>query len=104
MPSWIPRTLERIRKLAVAGSVRITHKALCELASLELGIDQEDVLLLLQRLEASDCAGRLRSSLTNEWLYVFKPKIAATVLYLKVAIRQDCIVVSLHEDEENSNE
>jgi len=43
---------------------------------------------------------RLRSSITNEWLYVFKPTVAAMVLYLKVAIRQDCIVVSLHEDEE----
>ena len=40
----------------------------------------------------------------RDWLYVFKPKVAATVLYLKVAIRQDCIVVSLHEDEENGND
>lgn len=71
---------------------------------LELSIDQDDVLLMLQHLESSDCSGRLRSSITNEWLYVFKPKVAATVLYLKVAIRQNCIVVSLHEDEENGND
>jgi hypothetical protein len=101
MPSWTPRIVRRIRELAVAGNVRFTHKALNELAALELGIDQDDVLLLL---ESSDCSGRLRSSITNEWLYVFKPKVAATVLYLKVAIRQSCIVVSLHEDEENGND
>lgn len=104
MLSWTPRILRRIRKLAVAGNVRFTHKALYELAVLEVGIDQDDVLLLLQHLEPSDCSGRLRSSITNEWLYVFKPKVAATVLYLKVAIRQNCIVVSVHEDEENGND
>lgn len=104
MPSWTPRILRRIRELAVAGNVRFTYKALYEIAALELGIDQDDVLLVLQHLESSDCSGRLRSSITNEWLYVFKPKVAATVLYLKVAIRQNCIVVSLHEDEENGND
>lgn len=104
MPSWTPRILRRIRELTVAGNVRFTHKALYELAALALGIDQEDVLLLMQHLEASDCSGRLRSATTHEWLYVFKPKVAATVLYLKVAIRQNCIVISLHEDEEDDND
>ncbi len=104
MSSWTPRVVRRVRELAVAGNVRFTHKALYELAGLELGIDQEDVLRLLRELEAGDCVGRLRSSLTTEWLYVFKPRVAATVLYLKVAIRHDCIVVSLHEDEENRHD
>jgi hypothetical protein len=34
----------------------------------------------------------------GEWLYVFKPELAGTVLYVKLIVRLDCIVVSFHED------
>ena len=104
MPSRVPRIVRRVRELAAAGNVRFTYKALYELAALDLGIDQDDVLHLLQHLDAEECFGRLRSATTNEWLYVFKPTVASTVLYVKIAIRQGCIVVSLHQDEENGNE
>jgi hypothetical protein len=104
MPSWVPRIVRRIRGLSAAGNVRFSYKALYELAALELGIDQDDVLHLLQHLEAEECFERLRSAITNEWICVFKPTVASTVLYIKVAIRQGCIVVSLHEDEEKGND
>ena len=46
-----------------------------------------------------DSAGRIRSSVSGEWLYVFKPTIAETVLYVKVVLRSDCVVASFHRDE-----
>ena len=33
-------------------------------------------------------------------MYVFKPSVGGTVLYVKVIVRGDCIVISFHEDEE----
>ncbi len=48
--------------------------------------------------------GRLRSSSTDEWMYVFKPPAAADVIYVKLILRHDCIVVSFHEDEGGRNE
>jgi hypothetical protein len=32
-------------------------------------------------------------------MYVFKPWLGGLVLYVKLIIRTDCIVVSFHEDE-----
>jgi hypothetical protein len=32
-------------------------------------------------------------------MYVFKPSLAGMVLYVKLILRSDCIVVSFHEDE-----
>jgi phosphomevalonate kinase len=102
MASWTPKIVRRVRELAANGHVRLTHKALYEMAS--LGMDQEDVLHLLQHLDAKDCTGRVRSSVTSEWLYVFKPTVAVTTLYVKIALRQGCIVVSLHEDMEDEHD
>ena len=35
----------------------------------------------------------------REWMYVFSPSLAGVILYVKVIVRDDCIVVSFHEDE-----
>jgi hypothetical protein len=32
-------------------------------------------------------------------MYVFKPAVAGIVVYLKLIVRVDCVVVSFHEDE-----
>jgi hypothetical protein len=32
-------------------------------------------------------------------MYVFKPAVAGTVVYLKLVLRAECVVVSFHEDE-----
>jgi len=32
-------------------------------------------------------------------MYVFKPVVAGMVVYLKVVVRDECLVVSFHEDE-----
>jgi hypothetical protein len=58
-----------------------------------------DVLDVLIALTPNDSGGRVRSSVSSEWLYVFKPTVAETVLYVKVVLRNDCVVVSFHRDE-----
>ncbi|MCG8556634.1 MAG: type II toxin-antitoxin system MqsR family toxin [Proteobacteria bacterium] len=104
MPHWLPGVLARIKDLAASRRVRFTLKALRELALLEHGLDQDDACDVLIRLTASDSAGRLASKTTGEWMYLFKPKLVGTVLYVKVIVRNDCIVVSFHEDEPHGHE
>ena len=53
---------------------------------------------------AEDYAERLESELTGEWLYVFKLSLAHTVVYVKLVLRAECIVVSFHKDEGGSRE
>ncbi len=98
-PRWLPRVLTRIRNLAAEGSVRFTYKALRELAELAMGLDEEDGCDMLAELTVDDFAQRLVSARTGEWMYVFKPIVASTQLYVKVVIRANCVVISLHEDE-----
>ena len=100
MPSRLSFVLRRIRQLAAERKVRFTLKALRELASLELALDPEDACDVLERLTLGDLAERIRSKVTGEWMYVFKPRIEGIVVYLKVILRSDCLVVSFHEDEE----
>jgi len=88
----------RIHRLAIVGKVQFTEKALEELRALPLGISVEDAHHILENLTANECAGRLVSREAEEWLYVFKPQIAGTVLYVKVVLRADCVVISFHEE------
>jgi hypothetical protein len=104
MPAWLSKVLTRIRVLAAARDVRFTLKALRELAGLELGLEEEDACEVLAELTAEDSAGRVASAATGEWLYLFKPQVSETVLYVKVILRNNCVVVSFHEDEDGSNE
>jgi hypothetical protein len=96
MPRWLPEILAKIHTLARERRVRFTLKALRELASLALGLDAEDAIEVLAQLTAADWAGRLLSERTGERLYVFKPRIAGIAVYLKLAVRSDCIVISFH--------
>lgn len=98
MPRWLPQILTRIHALAAEQKVRFTHKALRELALLDAGLDAEDAIDVLGCLSAADSAGRLVSRQTREWLYVFKPRVADMVVYVKVILRANCVVVSFHED------
>ena len=99
MSTGLSLALRRIRRLAVERKVQFTLKALQELASLDLELDVEDACDVLARLEGTDLVERLRSELTGEWMYVFKPRVAAVVLYVKVILRNACLVVSFHEDQ-----
>ena len=55
-------------------------------------------------MSAGDSAGRLVSETTGEWMYVFKPTVGGQVLYVKIVLRADCVVVSFHEDERAGHE
>jgi hypothetical protein len=96
MPRWLPRILARVRRLAAERRVRFTLKALQELQTLDL--DADDAVDVLGGLGVRDSAGRLASTATAEWMYVFRPRIGEARLYLKLVVRTDCIVVSCHED------
>jgi hypothetical protein len=97
MPKWLPDILARIRALAVARRVSLTLKAQVELVELRLQL--EDVRVTLCFLTAEDFSERLSSKLTDEWMYVFKPQVGERVLYVKVVLREECVVVSFHQDE-----
>ncbi|MBI4509552.1 MAG: type II toxin-antitoxin system MqsR family toxin [Deltaproteobacteria bacterium] len=99
MASWLARVLERICNLAKEGNVHLTVKALAEVRGLGLGLGVQDVIDILAALSPTDYVARLRSPASSEWLYVFKPMVAGTVLYVKVVLRSNCVVVSFHEDE-----
>ena len=98
MAAWLSGVLDRIHKLADESKVRLTVKAIAEVRGLGLGLAVSDVVDILTALSPADSAGRLRSSASSEWLYVFKPTVAETVLYVKVVLRGDCVVVSFHKD------
>jgi hypothetical protein len=104
MPRWLPKVLTRIRELAAARKVLLTLKARRELAGLDLGLDEEDACNVLAGLAAADSAGRLESAVTGEWMYLFKPRLAGTMCYVKVILRNDCVVISFHEDQGGGHE
>ena len=101
-PGWLLKALRRIRELATARKVMFTHKAFRELAG--LGLDGEDACDILANLTADDSAGRLKSATTEEWMYVFKPRLSGTVLYVKLILRNSCVLTSFHEDEGDNHE
>src|SRR5579862_2982891 len=104
MSRWLPVILKRIHELAAKGRVRFTLKALRELAALEAGLDEADACELLQRLRTTESSGRLRSSLTGEWLYVFLPRVGGETLYIKVLLRSDCVIICFHEGVDDEEE
>jgi hypothetical protein len=104
MPRWLRTVVTRTRDLGLARKVLFTLKARRELASLQFGLDEQDACDVLANLAAEDSAGRLKSPATGEWAYVFKPVLAGTVLYVKLMLRNDCVVISFHEDEGEDHE
>lgn len=99
MPRWLPRLLRRIYELAGRGRVRLTLKAARELATLGAGMDVQDACDVLSALTADDFSERLESEHTGEWMHVFNPSVAGMVVYLKVILRAECVVISFPEDE-----
>lgn len=103
-PRWLPAVLAKIRELAAQRKVRFTLKAFRELAALEMGLDQADACDVLANLATSDFIERLGSKKTGEWMYVFKPTVGEVVLYVKVILRSECVVISFHGEEDQSDE
>lgn len=104
MSPWLPKLLKRVHGLVAQRRVRFTLKARQELAALGAGLDEEDACDVLAGLGVDDSAGRLVSEGTGEWMYVFKPLVAGTPVYLKLVLRDSCLIVSFHEDEGDPDE
>jgi hypothetical protein len=100
MSTWLTRVIDKVHELAARGRVRFTHKALNEIATIGMGLDEEDACRILSGLEAGDSVGRISSETNGEWMYIFMPHIAGTRVYLKLVLRTECVVVSFHEDTE----
>jgi hypothetical protein len=67
-------------------------------------VHPDDACTVLADLKAEDSAGRLASRVTGEWMFVFKPRVAGTLVYVKLILRDDCVVVSFHEEEGDREE
>jgi Motility quorum-sensing regulator, toxin of MqsA len=96
--------LTRIRELAIQRRVRFTLKAFRELVALDVGLDEEDACHLLANLAGSDFVERLASKRTGEWMYVFKPSVGEVIVYLKLILRSECVVISFHGEEDQTDE
>ena len=99
MPNWRGPVVQRVRQAVVDGRVRLTHKALVEVAL--LGLDRMDVLEILLGLVESDASSRFRSERGTGWMYVFHPVVGGETLYVKLKLKHGCVVISFHEDEED---
>lgn len=102
MPRGLARTLRSVRALAAEQKIQFTLKALRELAA--LGLDAMDACETLEGLNTADFVKRMVSDATGEWMYVFKPHVGDTSIYLKLILRNGCVVVSFHEDEDGNDE
>ena len=104
MPRWLSLVVRRVRELAVVRRISFTLKAQRELQALGLGLDVGDACDVLARLTPEDSTGRVLSEVTSEWMYVFRPRLVGKLVYVKLILRSDCLVVSFHEDEGTSHE
>jgi hypothetical protein len=98
MAVWLTKALRRIQKHLENGELRLTDKARGE--ARELQLYEADVVDVIAGLTADDSAGRKVDGRTGEWAYIFKPEVADRVLYVKLALRNHCIVFSFHVDED----
>jgi hypothetical protein len=103
-PRWLSGVLARIHELAAHRRVHFTLKALQELAGLDIGLDGEDACDVLGKLKASEFLERLRSRSTGEAMYVFRPDVGGSPIYVKMILRMNCVVISFHEDKDESDE
>ena len=103
-PRWLAAVLASIRELAAQRRVYFTLKALGELAALGMGLDEEDAREVLAQLVAEEFVERLRSKRTGEWMYIFKAEVGGVLIYIKIILRADCVIVSFHEEEDESHE
>jgi hypothetical protein len=99
VPRWLGDVLRAIHGHARTSSVRLTYKALLEMAELDPSATPEDALDLLVGLNRSGFRYRVRSAKTGDWLYVFRTAWCGERIYLKLLLRADCTIVSFHPED-----
>jgi hypothetical protein len=100
MPRWLTRTCTRVHRLVAAGEILFTHKASAEIKALDLFLSRVDAAAVLGTLSPKDFRQRVQSHERGEWLYVFAPKVGDRLLYIKLALRSRCVVVSFHDEKD----
>jgi putative zinc finger/helix-turn-helix YgiT family protein len=98
VPDWLTKVLKRIRARAFAREVMFTLKALRGACRPGSRLGRRRRMRHPRQNDAADSARRLKSTTTGEWMYVFKPRASQIVLYIKLIIRSNCVVISFHED------
>lgn len=93
------RILRRTRAEALSRRVRFTQKAIREIAQLPFEFDERDACDVLAGLRPRDFDSRIPAVQTGEDLDVFKPLVLSLRLYVKLLLRDRCVVISFHEDE-----
>jgi Motility quorum-sensing regulator, toxin of MqsA len=80
------------------------HKGTPGAVSTRYGLDEQDACDVLANLMAEEFDKRLRARKTGEWMYVFEPEVGEILVYLKVILRSDCIVIPFHEEKDQGDE
>ena len=98
MPRWLGEVLKAVHRNARRGSVRVTYKALHEMAALEPSISPDEARQVLQGLDRASFRHRLRSIRSAEWLYVFRATWCGEAVYIKILLRAECTIISFHPE------
>ena len=98
MPRWLFRVLGQVRGLADQGGIAFTFKAFAEPSDFNPPLEMYEACEVLAHLTPAEFIRRVWSHQTGEWLYVFKPQIWGMPTYVKLALRDECVVISFHKD------
>lgn len=96
MASWKAKALTTLRKHLEQNTIQFTEKARSELAALDLY--ELDAVEMMAEFTSSELVDRIQSTSSGEPLYVFKPRLGNSRLYVKMAFRSYCDVISFHPD------
>lgn len=99
MGRWRWRVALRVRRAVREHRVRFTQKAERELGESVLPLDHADALNILAELTPRGVFQVLASEATGEPLYVYRIQASGMPLYIKLALRGSCDVISFHDDE-----
>src|SRR5690242_16470901 len=100
---WLSGCLEywlKLRHLQAAARFPLPIRLLESSPSFIL-VDETDVCHLLLDLKISDFKERKHSNITDEWLYIFLISVEDCQIYLKLILRNNCLIISFHEDRPN---
>lgn len=96
---YIQRVADLIE--AAPSRVRWTHKARTELQENFPLLLREDAEDALAQLEVRDFDHRLESESTGEEMWVFKTEIGDDSVWVKLIMRDNCVVISFHDGDQD---
>ena len=99
MEPWLPSVLARIHSHARLGQVQLTEKARRESRRLGLVLGADDICEILSALDAQEFHASVVSEVDGDTLYIFKPFVYRTRIYVKIAVREISYLISFHEDD-----